>query len=56
MATDLDGPTMLCVNVDTFFVELSGKRCTSCPSFGGMTTVKTTDWFRGRLLSWLVVA
>lgn len=56
MAADLHGPTMLCVNVDAFVVESSGKRCTSCPSFGGLTTVKTTDWFRWRSLSWLVVA
>lgn len=38
-------PTMLCVNMDTFCVELSGSRRTRRPSFAGEVTVKTTDRF-----------
>lgn len=46
-------PTMLCVNMDTVCVELSGRRWTRQPSFGGEVTTKTTDWF---LLMSLVTA
>lgn len=47
---------MLCVNMDTVCVELSGRRWTRRPSFGGEVTTKTTDWFLLMSLMSLVTA
>lgn len=47
---------MLWVNMDTFCVELSGRRRTRRPSLGGEVTVKTTDWFLLMPLKSLVTA
>lgn len=49
-------PTMLCVNVEMFFVELSAIRWTRWPNLGGAVTVNTTDLFLLMSLTLLVTA
>lgn len=49
-------PTMLCVNVEMFCVELSGIRRTRLPSLGRVVTANTTEGFLLMSLTSLVMA